>query len=219
MPIIHVYNPLVTDLLNTITEPDASQHDIYSSIFRATNIVAGEVAKNMNYYDVHITTIFGKQDSKTINNNYRIVCRIRSGLPMAESLMSVFKGGKISHILLNREIDSKILYSTVGNINRFEKIILCEPLLIDDEPIKIVIDHLLAQGATQNNIMLVLLSSTKNAINSLDKEYPNINFYLCQEDDFIQKFFDNNQYYDDIGSVIFGDHPTYNALKAKYFHL
>ena len=91
MPIMKIYNPLVTSVLNTIRKTDASLFEVYSSISHATTILAGDVAKNMDYYDVHKNTAFGQFDTKSISKSFRIVTRIRAGLPMAESLWQFFK--------------------------------------------------------------------------------------------------------------------------------
>ena len=217
MAISRVNNPLITVALNTFKRAHASQVDLYSSISQATTIIASDVAKAIDYYDVHMNSIFGNCDTKELNKNLRIVARIRSGLPMVEALRQFFKCGKSSCIILDKMIDSEILYSSVGFINKFEKCIYCEPFLIDDAPVRIVINHLLSQGASQKNIVLIALATSKEIVEQLSSDYPDICIICGQADNYFSIFNADDKNYDCVGGVIFGDKEIIQCHESKEF--
>ncbi len=217
MSILNVDNPLINDTLNIFKRTDSSKFEMYTSIRNATTLCIGEIAKTLDSFDVKINTLYGESPSKAINHNFRIVTRIRAGLPMVESLSSYLKCGNISYILLDRENDSKIMYSTVNISNKFEKVIYAEPFIIDEIPVRIVIEHLLSQGAMLKNIVIVILSTPRNIVESLNRDYPDATFIVCMNDDFFINFKANDKHYDDIGGIIFGEDKVYNNLKKRYF--
>lgn len=218
MPIVYVNNPMVENIIETLKKVDTSHYDMYLSVLRATPFIASEAAKNLDYYSTSVSTVYGKSNSQALNKNINIVTHLRSGLPMSESLRHFFMCGKISYVLLDRDIASNILYSSIGNLNRFENCIICEPLLVDEAPIKMIIEHVLSKGAAQKRVFVLSLVAASDEIESLNKEYPDVTFYLNNEDNFFKKYCNDDKNLDCIGEVIFGDHSELNSLKIKRFY-
>lgn len=219
MSIIKIENPMTAEVLIMLKKTDISQYEIYSAVKHATTTLAGEVAKTADYIKVNVNTYYGSNTTKSLNENMIIVSRIRSGLPMIESLREYFKCGKISYILLDKESDSKVLYSSVGSISKFEKVIYVEPFVMDITPVEVTMQHLFSKGALQKNISIVILAASKRITDELDRNYPNASIFLGQEDIFFENYLTNDRYYDDISGIIFGDNEKYNEMRIKYFGL
>ena len=219
MSLIKIENPMTAEALIMLKRTDISQYEMYSAIKHATTIIAGEVAKTLDYSKVNINTYYGSNTTRSLNKNMTIVSRIRSGLPMIESLREYFKCGKVSYILLDKERDSKVLYSSVGCFNKFERVIYVEPFVMDMAPIEVTMEHLFSKGALQDNISIVTLAASKRIAEELDRKYPDTSIFLGQEDDFFENYLNDDRYYDDIGGVIFGDSRAYNEMRIKHFEL
>lgn len=218
MSIININNSMISDILGTIKRADTSKYDMYMSVLRATTIIASEAAKDMKYHDIQVGTVFGSSRSQGLYENLRIITHLRSGLPMSEALRVFFKCGNISYIVLDKTITPNILYSSVGYIKKFENVIICEPFLVDKTSVEMIIEHLLSKGATPKIVFVLSLVATREAIELIDKEYPEVTFYVGCEDDYFRNYFNNDKNMDCIGAVMFGDHKEVNNLKINKFY-
>ncbi len=200
-----INHPLVKDKLTRMRKEDTTVTAFRSNLEELTQLMVYEATKNYAICELPITTPVGRTTGYKLRDKINIVPILRAGLGMADGVKSLIPTASIGHIGLYRDEE------TLKPIKYYSKF----PKNISEANV-LVLDPMLATGGSAieainivkeknpKSIQFIAIVAAPEGLAALEKAHPDVEIYLADLD---QKL-DKNGYIvpglGDAGDRIFG---------------
>lgn len=204
--IIEINHPLIQHKITMMRDCQTGTKEFRELMTEVSILMWYEVTRDLPVKEVEIQTPITTTNSKVISGKkLALVPILRSGITMADGIVSIMPSLKIGHIGVFR--DPKTLMPTTyycklpKDIKNSEAIIL-DPMLATGGSLNVAIDICKENGASSVKVMSLL--AAPEGIKAISDKHPDVSIYTCSVDEKL----DNNGFivpgFGDAGDRMFG---------------
>jgi uracil phosphoribosyltransferase len=181
-------NPIIKTLVNHLRETKTDALRFRHILQELTRLLSYEALKNETLVDQDIMTWQGEQSFQFIQEKELIfVTILRAGLPMIESISALFPDASSGFLAMKRDENThqSILYYDRIPECKDKTVILLDPMVATAGSLSDAIA--VVKTKTPKKIISLNIIGSPEGMNILDQKHPDIDIYIAQIDEKLDK--------------------------------
>lgn len=178
-------HPLILHKISLLRDKNTQTKEFRELVSEISMLMGYEVTRNMPLKEVEIETPVGIAKTKVISGKkLGIVPILRAGLGMVDGMLKLLPMAKVGHIGLYRDPDTlePVEYYCKLPVDVKEReIVVMDPMLATGGSASSAIEYIKEKGVT--NIKLMCLIASKDGINRINKDHPDVSIFCAVVDD------------------------------------
>ncbi len=192
-------HPLIQSKLTMLRNKETSNKEFRELCAEISSLICYEASRNLALEDVNVSTPLGETKGKVLENKIGIIAILRTGIGMAEGILSLIPNAKLGHIGLYRDPN------TLTPIEYFCKlpehtencqIFVLDPMLATGGTASAAIQFIKERGI--NNINYLCLIAAPNGVKRVQADHPDVDIYTAALDEYLTE---NGYIFPGIGDV------------------
>lgn len=183
--VIVVDHPLIQHKISLLRDKNTQTKEFRELVSEISMLMGYEVTRNMPLKEVEIETPVGVARTKVLSGKKMgIVPILRAGLGMVDGMLRLLPMARVGHIGLYRNPDTlePVKYYCKLPFDVVEReIVVLDPMLATGGSASAAISYLKEKGVT--NIKLMCLIASKNGINRVNKDHPDVSIFCAAVDE------------------------------------
>lgn len=181
-------NPIIKTLVNHLRETKTDALRFRHILHELTRLLSYEALKNETLVDQDIMTWQGEQSFEFIQEKELIfVTILRAGLPMIESISALFPDASSGFLAMKRDENthqSVLYYDRIPDC-KGKTVILLDPMVATAGSLSDAIA--VVKTKTPKKIISLNIIGSPEGMNILDQKHPDIDIYIAQIDEKLDK--------------------------------
>jgi len=165
---------------------DTSNKEFRELVAEISSLICYEASRNLVLDDVIVETPLGKTKGKILENKIGFVAILRTGIGMAEGVLSLIPNARLGHIGLYRDPNTLMpieYFCKVPESSEHCEIFVLDTMLATGGTASAAIQFIKERGITK--IKYLCLVAAPNGVKLLQKEHPDVDIYTAALDEYL----------------------------------
>lgn len=180
-------HPLIKHKLTFIRDKNTGSKEFRELVTEVSMLMAYEVTRDMQLEEIEIETPVTKTKSEVIaGKKVGLVPILRAGLGMVDGMLRIIPSARVGHIGLYRDpqtLKPVEYYCKLPQDIEDRDLIVLDPMLATGGSAAAAVEFLKDKGAKGENIKLVCLISSREGVEAVQKQHPEIDIYVAAIDE------------------------------------
>ncbi len=198
-------HPLIQSKLTMLRNKETSDKEFRELVAEISSLICYEASRNLSVEETTVETPLGQAKGKVLENKIGIVAILRTGIGMAEGILSLMPNAKLGHIGLYRDPNTLMpieYFCKVPEDSEHCEIFLLDPMLATGGTASSAIQFIKERGI--KNIKYLCLIAAPSGVKRVQEEHPDVDIYTAALDEYLTE----NGYIfpglGDVGSRLYG---------------
>lgn len=198
-------HPLIQSKLTMLRNKETSDKEFRELVAEISSLICYEASRNLSVEETTIETPLGQAKGKVLENKIGVVAILRTGIGMAEGILSLMPNAKLGHIGLYRDPNTLMpieYFCKVPEDSEHCEIFLLDPMLATGGTASAAIQFIKERGI--KNIKYLCLIAAPSGVKRVQEEHPDVDIYTAALDEYLTE----NGYIfpglGDVGSRLYG---------------
>lgn len=178
-------HPLIQHKISLLRDKNTQTKEFRELVLEISMLMGYEVTRNMPLKEVEIETPVGVAKTNIISGKkLGIVPVLRAGLGMVDGMLKLLPMAKVGHIGLYRDpetLNPVEYYCKLPDDVSEREIVVLDPMLATGGSASAAIQYLKGKGVS--SIKLMCLIASKDGIDRISKDHPDVSIYCCSVDE------------------------------------
>lgn len=176
-------HPLMQGKLARLRDKNTNNKEFRELVKEVSNLLSYEATRDMTKKNIQVETPLGSADCQAMEKDLAVVTILRSGIEMAEGVLSLVPTAKVGHIGIYRDPNTfmpvEYYCKLPQNIDELEVIVI-EPMMATGGTASAAIQFLKERNA--KNIKYICLICTPDGVKKLQNDHPDVDVYCAALD-------------------------------------
>lgn len=198
-------HPLIQSKLTMLRNKETSDKEFRELVAEISSLICYEASRNLSVEETTVETPLGQAKGKILENKIGVVAILRTGIGMAEGILSLMPNAKLGHIGLYRDPNTLMpieYFCKVPEDSEHCEIFLLDPMLATGGTASAAIQFIKERGI--KNIKYLCLIAAPSGVKRVQEEHPDVDIYTAALDEYLTE----NGYIfpglGDVGSRLYG---------------
>lgn len=198
-------HPLIQSKLTMLRNKETSDKEFRELVAEISSLICYEASRNIAVEETTVETPLGQAKGKILENKIGVVAILRTGIGMAEGILSLMPNAKLGHIGLYRDPNTLMpieYFCKVPEDSEHCEIFLLDPMLATGGTASAAIQFIKERGI--KNIKYLCLIAAPSGVKRVQEEHPDVDIYTAALDEYLT---DNGYIFPglgDVGSRLYG---------------
>lgn len=198
-------HPLIQSKLTMLRNKETSDKEFRELVAEISSLICYEASRNLAVEETTVETPLGQAKGKILENKIGVVAILRTGIGMAEGILSLMPNAKLGHIGLYRDPNTLMpieYFCKVPEDSEHCEIFLLDPMLATGGTASAAIQFIKERGI--KNIKYLCLIAAPSGVKRVQEEHPDVDIYTAALDEYLT---DNGYIFPglgDVGSRLYG---------------
>ncbi len=198
-------HPLIQSKLTMLRNKETSDKEFRELVAEISSLICYEASRNLAVEETTVETPLGQAKGKILENKIGVVAILRTGIGMAEGILSLMPNAKLGHIGLYRDPNTLMpieYFCKVPEDSEHCEIFLLDPMLATGGTASAAIQFIKERGIKK--IKYLCLIAAPSGVKRVQEEHPDVDIYTAALDEYLT---DNGYIFPglgDVGSRLYG---------------
>lgn len=188
--IFELKHPLIQHKLTHIRKKETSTKEFKEYLQEITRLMAYEVLKDVKLKEILIETPIMKTKGKEIADSINLFPILRAGLGMVDGFVDLMPNSRIGHIGIYRNEKTlkpvQYLFKFPKDTTKNQLNILLDPMIATGGSVIKALE-MMRENGFDSNVKLVAIVATKESIEKIQAQFPNVEIYVASIDKALNK--------------------------------
>ncbi len=180
-------HPLIKHKLTFIRDKNTGSKEFRELVTEVSMLMAYEVTRDMELEEIEIETPVTKTMSQVISGKkVGLIPILRAGLGMVDGMLRIIPSARVGHVGLYRDpvtLQPVEYYCKLPQDLNDRDLIVLDPMLATGGSAATAVQFLKEKGAPGEHIKLVCLISSREGIEAVQAQHPEIDIYVAAIDE------------------------------------
>ena len=179
-------HPLIQSKLTMLRNKDTSNKEFRELVSEISSLICYEASRSLVLDNVTVETPLGQTKGKILENKIGVVAILRTGISMAEGILSLIPNASLGHIGLYRDPNTLMpieYFCKVPDSSEHREVFVLDTMLATGGTASSAIQFIKERGITK--IKFLCLVSSSNGVKRLQKDHPDVDIYTAALDEYL----------------------------------
>ncbi len=179
-------HPLIQSKLTKLRDKNTSNKEFRELVAEISSLICYEASRDLILDDITVSTPLGETKGKILENKIGVVAILRTGIGMAEGILSLIPNAKLGHIGLYRDPNTLMpieYFCKVPEDSEHCEIFVLDPMLATGGTASAAIQFIKERGIKK--IKYLCLISAPDGVKRVQKDHPDVDIYTAAFDEYL----------------------------------